>query len=166
MPPTEESPEKRFEETVRSILHVTSEDYYVNLQQRFTVEEINSKEMMEAMAEMISRIQKQLKGVLWGMFLKIGELITESEDLHLMVDQEEALSKSESIWQQFKGMLCHITPLEEEDELYARSYDIELGRPPCNRVETLLRDTMMYAHRLAEQLLPLLTEKNNEDDED
>src|SRR3989338_1325580 len=152
---------QRLEETVRHIYHVTSEDFYADGRDRIPDDLANSSEVMIMEVETIAVYQKRLRDVLWTLFIKIGPALNSNRLREDYADNDACEKALRKVWSRYKDVLACLSPSDEDNSRFEKSYDDAFGRSPRNPVEKLRRDTMIYIHRLAEQLLFLLKEGNN-----
>lgn len=150
---------QKLEEIIGQILDVTSEDSYTKLQQRISRDFANRPEIMITISKTTSEIQEKLQYLLWSSLIKIGPSLNSL----LLREKHADDAFRKKVFNRFSIFLDCISPNREDVERFITSYDRTLGRPPYNAVEMLLRDTMIYVHRLAEELLVFFKEENSQD---
>ena len=158
-----ENPDAKLRKVCRHILEVTSEDFYAEGQSRVSRELAQEPQVMEQMTDITAAIHRRLQDVLWSLLVKIGPSLNVEQIREDALTAEVAADMIRNNWNRFRKTLDCLRPDDIENQAkYIRSYNDILGREPFNAVERLLRDTMIYAHRLAQQLLDVLGDDSQE----
>ena len=148
----------------RGVWEHTSEDYYATEYRKGAQPEVsNHPNVMNCNANIISTLQGYLYSILCGAHMVIGSLLELSQINDGSTDAAAFQARANETHEKFKAILSCLMPSNDNSETYVRSYDLALGRQPHNHVERLLRDTMIYVHRLAYELLAVLKSSDGDD---